>query len=202
MNQNMNVIFYSGKCKDCRNLLTLLENEKLLGYFVLFCVDGRLDELPSHITAVPTMIVANINKPLVCNEAFEWVNNMKFLRQQNLMMMNKKIIMQQNLMRMANKKGPHGFLKDEMSGVSDNFAYVKIDNPLPHTYVNINNDKNAIFTAPEQGKINKDEQKKRLKNMVDQRKDQDSQYSDIMKKQQMNAVLRAEQEKLMQENNI
>ena len=78
MSQGYNVIFYSKKCKDCNNLLTLLQNEGMLGNFVLFCVDGRLREVPTHVTVVPTMIISSVNKPLIGKETFEWINKMKF----------------------------------------------------------------------------------------------------------------------------
>ena len=192
-NRNVNVIFFSKRCRDCTDLITLLQNENLLSNFVMFCVDGRLKEVPSHITVVPTMIVSGINKPLVGKEPFEWVNKVKFLRQQSTMSMNKQIIMQQNLMRMANKKGPHGFLNDEMNGISDTFAYTKTDVALPHRYVGANDDKNAIFTALEQSKISKDEQQKRMEQLELDRTKQDSHFSGVMKTQQLHAVMQSEQ---------
>lgn len=196
MNQkSMNVIFFSKRCKDCNDLLTLLKNENLLGNFVLFCVDGRLNELPSGITMVPTMVVSGINKPLVGREPFEWVNKVKFLKQAN---MNNKMLMQQNLMRMAQKVGPQGFRVDEMTGISDTFAFTDRDKPLDHRYVNANDDKNAIFTAPEQEKISPLEQKKRIEKLENDRKMQDTQNSDIMKRQQLYAVMQAEQNETSQ----
>jgi len=189
--KGMNVVFFSKRCRDCSDLLTLLKNENLLGNFVLFCVDGRLNELPSGITVVPTMIVNSINRPLVGREPFEWVNKVKFLRQTN---MSNQMLMQQNLMRMMQKTGPQGFRVDEMSGISDSFAYTKTDMALPHRYVNPGDDKTAIFTAAEQGKISKDEQKKRIEQIETERKAQDSQYSEIMKKQQLYAVMQSEEQ--------
>lgn len=200
MGDNINVIFYSRKCNNCKNLLNLLKNENLLGYFVLFCVDGRLNEIPSHITVVPTMIVSNVNKPLVGAETFNWVNKTKFLRQQNLMSENKNIIMKQNLMNANNNDKIDGYEKDVMNGISDSFAFTKKDVALPHSYVGVNNDQISIFTAPEQGKINKDEQKKKINDIKKMRENQDSHYSEIMKKQQIHAVLQSENEKINNPN--
>lgn len=195
-NNRINVIFYSRKCQSCMDLLKLLENENLLGSFVLFCVDGRLSEVPSHISSVPTMVVSNVNKPLIGNETFEWINKVKFLRQQNLMQINKKIITQQNVINMMNKKEIVGYDSEILGKISDPFAIADeaSNKSLPQSYYNINDNKDAIFTAPEQGKITKQEQKKRIENIEQLRSTQDSQYGELMKKQQIDAVLRSEQE--------
>lgn len=196
----MNILFYSHKCDTSKNLLLLLKNENLLGYFKLICVDDKLDKLPPQITIVPTMIVANINKPLVVQEAFEWVKQIKFLRQQQVMDINKKII-QQNDILVNNKKGPIGYDNEIMAGISDKFAFTKIDNPLPHSYFNLGEeDKNAIFTAPEQNRINKNEQYKLIKDIELRRNQQDNDYTIFTKQQQINAVLKAEEAKLMTQN--
>ncbi|GAG63293.1 unnamed protein product, partial [marine sediment metagenome] len=106
---------------------------------------------PPQIKMVPTMIVAGVNKPLVAEAAFKWIEGAKFRRQQELGDTNKRII-QQNLVNMAqnNKKGPLGFVEQEMAGISDTFAYKDIDKPLSHNYVGAGEDnKNVIFTAPD-----------------------------------------------------
>jgi len=198
----MNIIFYSKNCRDCCNLLTILKNENMIQNFVLFCVDGRLHDVPPNVTMVPTMIVSGINKPLAGKETFEWINKAKFLRQQNTMNMNKQNIMKMNLMRMASKKGPHGFLNDEMNGISDGFAYTKTDMALPHRYVSAaEKNKNAIFTAPEsKQKISPAEQQRRIEELQKEREGQDTSNSEVMKKQQINAVIQAEQEKFLEDN--
>jgi hypothetical protein len=200
-NNNINIIFYSKTCDDCKTLLTLLQNEGMLQNFVMYCVDGRLKEIPPSITTVPTMTVASINKPLVGKETFEWVNKMKFIKEQNMMNINKHNIMKLNLMRMENKNGPHGFFNEEMNGISDNFAYTKTDIALPHRYSGATENKGAIFTAPdEKKKISKEEQKKRIESITKTRTEQDNVNSESMKKQQLNAVIQAEQEKMIQDN--
>ena len=158
MSQPFNVIFYSKTCNLSVTLLKILTGENLLGYFKLFCVDGQLDKVPKNITLLPTMIVSTINKPLVQKEAFEWINKIKFLRQQTMGDNNKRII-QQNIMQYNNglDTGPTAFVYQEMVGKSDAYAYTKSDEAQPHSYVKINDDKSVIFTAPEQDKINKND---------------------------------------------
>lgn len=69
----MSVLFYSRKCPNCLELLKKLREEQMLEIFdELFLVDGR-KQLPPWLTAVPTIIVPDSNKPLVGDDAFSWV---------------------------------------------------------------------------------------------------------------------------------
>lgn len=193
-----NVLFYSQYCQTCVNLIFLLKNENLLGYFKLYCVDEKLNKLPAYITAVPTMIVTTINKPLVCEETFKWVEQMKFLRQQQIMDLNKKII-QSNMINNNNntKKGPIGYDDEIMSGLSDKFAFTKDDAPpLPHAYFGVGDeDKNAIFTAPEKNReLTKDMHSKLINDIKNSRDQQNKEYSEFFKQQQINAVMNSEKD--------
>lgn len=188
----MNILFYSLKCETSKNLLIILKNENLLNYFKLICVDDKLNKLPPQITMVPTMMVTNINKLLVGQETFEWVKQIKFFRQQQAIGENKSIIQQNTFTkRNQNSTGPIGYDDELMGGISDKFAFTKVDNPLPHCYFNVGEeDKNAIFTAPEQIKINKDEQFKLIKNLESRRDEQNTEYMNIMKQQQVNTIMK------------
>ena len=193
-NNNMNVLFYSQHCNTCKNLLLLLKNEQLLGYFKLVCVDNMLDKLPPDMI-VPTMIIVNLNKPIAGQETFEWVQQMKFIRQQQIMDVNKKIIQQTQMKNI--KKGPIGFDNDIMGGISDKFAFTKVDQPLPHTYFGVNDeDKNVIFTAPEGKKLDKGDHLKNVKDIEERRNTQDNHHASLMKQRQIEAVMVAEHEKL------
>jgi hypothetical protein len=197
----INVLFYSKLCDTCRNLLILLQNENLLGYFKLICVDDMLNRLPPQITKVPTMCVINLNRPLVAQETFEWVKQMKFIRQQQVMELNKKIILQN--VNNESKRGPIGFDDEIHSGISDKFAFTKSDNPLPHMYVGAGEeDKHSIFTAPkETQKISSIDQKKLIRDIEERRTKQDDDNAVNMKQKQMEAVIMSEKEKLLQQNN-
>jgi|688.fasta_scaffold214568_3 hypothetical protein len=193
----MNILFYSQKCETCKNLLVLLKNENLLGHFKLMCVDDKLNSLPQNMV-VPTMFLVNINKPLVALEAFEWVKQMKFIRQQQILDINKKIIQQTSTHGDNIKKGPMGYDNIIMGSVSDKFSFTKNDNPLPQSYFGVNEENiHAIFTAPkEKEAISKSEQSKLIKELESRRTQQDSDYASFMKQQQINAVMQAEHEKI------
>ena len=197
MNNNVNILFYSKECNTCINLLKILHNENLLSCFKLFCVDERLNDIPPQITVVPTMIVSNIGRTLVAQEIFEWITKIKFVRQQQLMNVNKNII-KQNLLKVAQNstQGPLGYSEQEMSGMSDMFAYKDIDKAQPHNFFGVGEeDKHAIFTAPELSKLSDNEQSTQIKEIENYRNNQDGEFNKLMKQQQIQAVLKSEQEK-------
>ena len=198
---NTNTLFFSYNCETCTKLIMLLRNENLLSFFKMICVDDKLGKLPKDIVRVPTMIVVGSNKPYVAHETFQWIEQMKFIRQQQIMDINKKIIQQYNTPNQ--QKGPLGYSEEIMSGYSDNFAFTKSDNSLPHSYVNIHEeDKSAIFTAPqEKHRVSKLEQQKITKEIEERRNTQDVEYQSIMKQKQLEIVMHAEHEKLLQQQN-
>jgi hypothetical protein len=203
-NNSKNILFYSTNCTTCRHLLMILKNENLLCYFELRCVDNMLDRLPPYIQKVPTMLVSNVNKPLVAEETFEWINQIKFFRQQQVMDLNKKIIQENmNTHNVVNSKKttkPVEYLESEMSGFSDTFAYTKIDEPLPKSFFKVGDeDKISIYTAPDSGKkISNREQVKLTKEIEMRRVKQDNDFGDFMKQQQLKAIKESEQEKFGQ----
>lgn len=198
---NTNTLFFSHNCDASKKLIMLLRNENLLGFFKMVCVDDKLNQMPQNMV-VPTMIVVNLTKPLIAQETFQWVEQMKFIRQQQVMDINKKNIQQYNINTPNQPKSPFGYSEEMMSGYSDKFAFTKSDNALPHTYVNLNDgDRNAIFTAPqEKNKISKFDQQKITKEIEDRRNTQDIEYQSFMKQKQAEFVMQAEHEKLLQYN--
>lgn len=187
------MLFYSRSCKTCINLLNILKNENFLGYFKLVCVDDILEKLPPDMI-VPMMTLSNINQPLVAQETFGWISKMKFFRDQQLMNINKKIIQQNQ----HNNTGPIGFDDEIMGGISDKFAFTKKDVPLPHAYQLVDgSNQNAIFTAPEiKDKVDRQTQSHLLKEIATRRDQQDVEFANHAKQQQINAAIQSEQKKL------
>lgn len=173
----VNIIFYSRTCNTCTKLLTILQNEGILSNFKLFCVDGRLNELPKQITIVPSMVIASTNKILVAGEIFEWLKNIKFLKGSS------------SNSNGTNGRGPIGWVTNEMSGTSDQFAYTNVDKAQPKSFFGVGSEEqNAIYTAPDIGKLNKKEQSDMIKNIESSRLEQDEIHSQIAK-QNLNAIL-------------
>jgi hypothetical protein len=186
-----NIIFYSQRCNESVCLLKLLKNENFINYFKLICVDGNLNKLPPQITSVPTMIVTGINKPLLAKESFEWVNKMKFLKQYNN---NKNNINNNNNNNNINMQEYQGFMSNEMSGLSDSYAFLNFDNAMQQSYSDATGQNSAIFTAPEKDKITRYDQKKMLDEATETRKQQEKTYSGLMKEAQINMLMLKDQE--------
>ena len=189
----MNILFYSNRSSPCTNLITLMKNSNLLGYFKLVCVDGRLNEMPKNITTVPTLMVANVNKLLVADEAFHWVKTMRFIRQKQMLEMNNANQPKQN-------SGPIGHNNSEMGGFSDDFAYKDIDQAQAKSFVKVGEEeKNIIFTAPKMGKLNEAKQQQLIREAESRRNKQNKIIMENAKKQQLHKVMMAEQRELMQQ---
>ena len=175
MNNQVNLLFWSKRCPMSKNLLNILDNEKLLNNFKLICVDDNINNIPKVIEKVPTMIVVGYPTPIVASETFDWIQKIKYIRGSN----NSQ----------ACPAGPIGYKSTEMGGFSDMFAYKDIDNPMPQSFYGLNDDdKNIIFTAPEQDKISKKEQEASIKELKDKREAQNKDYALSMKKAQLEAV--------------
>lgn len=206
MNQQMkmNILFYSNNCKDCRTFINLMKNEGVLQYFKTVCVDNNLKDIPNCITKVPAIITTDTNKLYLADEVFKWLQGIKYMRQQqiNLNEQNKKIIqynIYKNIQAQAQIGGPNSFMSSEMSGISDNFAYTQIDMAQPKNFQEYKKDHNEIILTPpkESEKMSDRQQKIRIKEIQQKRDEQNKQYNDIMKQGQLQAVMKFEKEKLI-----
>lgn len=169
MSMDKNLLFYSKTCKMCYNLLNVLEVEELLKFFNLVCVDDKISYLPPQIKVVPTMIVKNVNKPLVGKETFQWIELMKCIKKYKEQNQDKKIDLR-------------AYIRTEMGFFSDIFSYVNHDNPLEQSFYTLSGSEEAINTVPEYGKINKLEQNKKIKELQIQRTQQEKEIKQNIKK--------------------
>ena len=69
-----------------------------------------------------------------------------------------------------------GFLQSEMSGFSDGYAYISIDNPLPKSFLPPDKDM-EIYTAPEGDKIDRRKQDDMIKSYETERNDEKNHFS-------------------------
>ena len=67
----MKILFYSNKCNYCLKLLNII-NQLKNNDIKLICVDNNT-KIPSNLEKVPTLIIPDINEPLVGNKAFNWI---------------------------------------------------------------------------------------------------------------------------------
>lgn len=184
----MNIFFFSRTCQTSKMLFTILKNEGFIEYFKLFCVEDHLNEIPKQLKRVPTLLVSNIKKPLEVEEAFKWVETMKAIKY------NQMIEKQKNenvTITNEPQKKLLGYVDTEMGKFSDNFAYVNIDLPVPHTFVGVGEDAtNPIYTPPEEkNKISKFEQDKLISQMESVRKIEENDYSQKLRETQAQILL-------------
>lgn len=198
MVEHLNILFFSKQCNDCMTLIQLLQNENLIQHFKLFCVDGKYDSLPKYVQHVPTMIVNDIQQPIVGRGTFEWVNRVKFIRHQNTMRNVHHMMVKQNLNNNQNKKGPISFCKEEMDSVSDNYAYKDIDCSMQQHFLGYKKEGDyAIHTYNEVGKLSEADLKSEIKKRKKVIEDEDKQSKVTAKQQQLNAVIQQKQEEMM-----
>ena len=192
----MNVYYYSRVSQLSIDLLRLMDSYGVRNKFMLMCVDD-MEQIPSGIVRIPTLVVNGINKPLVANEAIEWFeNNKQFFVQQNAEMQG-KINLYYMTKNLTDGQGPKGFSNCEQKGMSDEFAYTDTDIAQPKEFCSYGNDGDIIITPPKDGKMNNSSQKKLIGDLEEMRKTQEIEYSKIMKNEQVNKIIMMERDQLM-----
>ncbi len=268
MSNDMNLLFYSSKCKTCGVFMQIAQKNNILKFFKLICIDGQEKNFQEKgLRKVPTIVIKNMGKPIDGNDCLIWLESTLKLRsgqvndktneqylpevgitqgnsnirngmmgsqgqsaqptqttqttQSNQFEVPKTNIMKrtsigvtppptltnvnvrstnplnpQNQMNQLNEQmkqlqemhskllktqsnpggqsnsGPSvkpvhqlfGFMENEMSGCSDSYAYLLVDNPLPKSFLPPDKDL-QIYTAPEGSKLDKKTQEMYLKNM-------------------------------------
>jgi hypothetical protein len=177
----VNILFYSGGCKYCYNLMTIMNNLKILKNFKIINTDNNKN-IPPQITAVPTLIVIGMPKMLVCEDAFKWVNSLiQIKKESSVDIQNKKniFIMSELMNQDKNKNDPIG---QEILNFSDLFTFIdNNNNPQNHNFIDPKQKLTNIFTAPELNKINKKDQTNQLEKVINNRKEEDKNYKNYMK---------------------
>ena len=169
----MYILFYSNKCNYCESLINILKSKGLIQSFKTICVDSN-SNLPEYLTKVPTLIVPDVNKPLEGKNAFMWVNTFFNFNQETNNFNNK---INNNLILSNQKKGPGGFTKEEMGGISDSFSFVSDENDkkMKKNYNYIEDKEDDEIDVPRVVLTN-DNQQEQLNSMLEERKKQDREF--------------------------
>jgi hypothetical protein len=80
-----------------------------------------------------------------------------------------------------------GFMENEMTGFSDNYAYLLVDNALPKSFLPPDKDL-QIYTAPEGNKLDKKTQDMYLKNMENFRENDKLEFKKIIDNEHVNIL--------------
>jgi hypothetical protein len=192
MDNRINTLFYSRKCETCKRVYKILTDDNLIQYFRCICIDDySRSQLPKTLSHVPTMITMTMDRPLIGDEIFKWIQSTRFIQQQKSAMQS--AIVKRNMIRFAmlNNKGNLGFNGEEMSGYSDDYAYTNTDVAQPKSFMGYGDEKKyAIFTAPEaKQKLSKADVDQSIKNEENIRKQQDSFKDNFYQKQQALIVM-------------
>ena len=204
------IIFYSKDCQTCRNLMTIMNNQGLLNLFEYKCIDKMpLEELTRMgIDTVPTLVVVynengkKNNCIYVGTEAFQWVNTIVMNRRKQSMAYadQKRKLIQIDEQRKRIKTGLHEYCIDELNGVSDSYSLWNDDMnnekdiAQPKAFQLYGQDAaNNILTIPENKtakgfKVTESTQTKLVSDLLNQRKQQDNQFKNIMENEQIRAV--------------
>lgn len=209
----LNILFYLEECQYCQNFIRSLKTDDLLKYFKMINIK-TMRNIPKNITRVPAIITADTGQIFLADDAFKWLQGIKYLRQQmnNINEQNKKIIQfNQYKQRMANNGGPNGYVHAEMTGFSDNYAYtnqdinkdIDIAQAKSFQQYNANISSNDIIITPpvEEAKIDEGLHKNRINDIINNRKQQNAQFSEHYKQEQLEAIMRIEGENIIHNNN-
>lgn len=194
---SINILFFSNNCEGSKQLLSMLQSEKMVRYFHLVCTDNN-PKIPPQIKVTPTIIIRGVPTPYVAGDAFAWFARVKQWKM-NMMMQKMNTAQQQYLQSINNNlvtTDPNllGFSETEMNGMSDIFSFFsknmaqECQDAFPQSFFTCNNLGNEnIFTPPlEDGsykinlhgkyKIDETKQKEMHKNLELERKKQDEMY--------------------------
>jgi hypothetical protein len=73
--KELGVLFYSNNCDHSKTFITNLMKTKLNDFVRKICVDGNNVKIPNVVKSVPTLIARGINRPLVGDQVFAWLEN-------------------------------------------------------------------------------------------------------------------------------
>lgn len=197
----INVIYFSNRCEPSKQLLMMMQTEKLTQFFHMICTDNN-PKIPPQITVTPTIIIRGIPTPYVAGEAFAWLARVK--QWKNMMLLKKMNNSQQQFIKTTNNNllsdgmNVLGFNQNEMSGMSDIFSFFsrnmdqECQEAFPQSYFVCDNlGKDQIITPPLEGgsyrvtkdkatKLNAKQQESLLNDLVNSRKQHDTQLKSTM----------------------
>lgn len=133
--QGQYVLYYSNYCINCKEFINILCKTPIYSSFTKVNVSDGKTRFPSFVKSVPTIIVPNVNKPLVGEEVFTWLEKQSDNRIKN------------------EKESIIAYSPGEMGGFGDNYSYFGSDDaeqPMEQTFSYIKRADQKIETPPEE----------------------------------------------------
>jgi hypothetical protein len=146
----LNIIFYSNRCKHSIKLINLLKEKNILKDFNMILVDDN-KKIPKIIKKVPTLIIKDINIPLEGNAAFNWLNTITKFHQ----ITNNIKYTENNINEViVNKHDFKGINQNDINNISDNYAFIDDKDIIKNniSYIKDNIDKTIIYKENEYNK--------------------------------------------------
>jgi hypothetical protein len=133
------ILYYSNYCINCKEFMTILCKTPIYSNFTKINVSGNVS-YPNFVKSVPTIIVPKVQRPLVGEEVFKWLE-------------------EQSVERVKNEnQGIIPYSPGEMgSGLTDNYSYLDAkdtEQPMEHTFSFIKRSDQKIETPPEDSFVN------------------------------------------------
>ncbi len=196
---SINILFFSNNCEGSKQLLSLMQQEKLDRYFHVICTDNN-SRIPPQIKVTPTLIIRGVPTPYIAGDAFAWLAKVKqwkiWTQMQNVNKAQQQYLQSINNNLVTDDNKLPGFSQSEMNSMSDIFSEFSRNikderqDALPQSYFTCNNMGNEnIFTPPlEDGtykvynnpkyKLNTTKQKELCANLEQARKKQDEMFKE------------------------
>lgn len=193
-----NLLFYSPFCSLSVHVIQLLKNNDLIKYFKLINVTApQKPIIPIQITKIPAAVIPRINRILEAQDLLVFIQQLIAPPDPTKTQVYREIETPatNELPERPSKKNILGFVKDEMSGLSNSYTFFNVDIKPQHINPEASKKDHNIFTAQELNKITAEEQKRRL----EERKREDNEIHKILENQNIKkAQLMAYQESLDQ----
>ena len=138
------VLFYSKKCKHCKELFELMSSLSIWDKFVNICVE-ETRPLPKSVKSVPTIIVPTHKNPLEGEEVFMWIRSYgsQLLSANQSIKQNTQKVNQQDTQQSNEQDGEvQAFFGSELNScLSDKFSFIgeMEGKPLQHQYEYLDN---------------------------------------------------------------
>jgi hypothetical protein len=166
-----NILFYSNKCTYCKEIIKLINTVDDISKYKLINIDNNSSNFP-YIQRVPTLLISNLQKPIVGINAFNWIKSQsQFNKQTN----NINLTPNNNLDPKINSLVFDSKAKMDGSDKKiEHFSYLNDDQNLDKLHKFYDTKTEKMYTLPEGERINQNIQKKKLNKLVNLRNQQDS----------------------------
>ena len=132
---NTYIVYYSNYCLNSKEFINILCKTPVYNKFIKVNVSDANVNIPPFVKSVPTIIVPNVNRPLVGEEVFKWLDETSEKRINNV------------------EEAINPYHPDEMdNNMGDNYSYLDFNDteqPMEHNFVYIKKGEQKIETPPE-----------------------------------------------------